>query len=94
MLVHPMVGQRKYPCEQNPSWDPSLEDPEGASITLTGPRPSSCDTGHCCSFLDLFFAMCLMGEVLSAGGIMVTDTILGFPRTVAFSSPSPCCKSA
>lgn len=37
---------------------------EGASITLTGPRPFSCDIGYHYSFLDLFFAMCSMGRSL------------------------------
>lgn len=54
-------------------------DPEGPSITLADPHPSKGDTGYCSSFLDLFFATYLMGEVLNAGGIMAPDTALEFP---------------
>lgn len=54
-------------------------DPERHSIMLAGPCPCKGDTGYYSSFLDLFFATYLMGEVLNAGGIMAPDTTLGFP---------------
>lgn len=38
---------------------------EGPGIPLAGPCPSKVDTGYYSSCLDLFFAMCPMGEVAS-----------------------------
>lgn len=40
-------------------------DLEGLGITVAGPCPSEGDTGYYSSFLDLFFAICPMGEVAS-----------------------------
>lgn len=55
------------------------EGPRGSQHHTHWPSSLSCDTGCYYSFLDLFFAVYLLGEVLSAGGVMVADTTLGFP---------------